>query len=117
YFGVGQTGSGIGESRNDRRALQVAVSQAEKQLHPDVAANLEKIIGVSFDGDIIHKLMKYINDPKNQAAIHDNAAELTQAVTDFIGQLRTDAQAITDLIAPKFAQQPPVDPAPVPAGV
>jgi len=49
-------GSGIGIMRKDRRTLQLAVSNLERRLHPEMVATLESFIGRR-GGDVFHNLM------------------------------------------------------------
>lgn len=98
YFGIGNNGTGIGVTRRDRRTLQQLVSQAEKTLNPAIVADLEKFIGQPRNGDLIHGLMVYLNDPRNQVEITENATELNKAIVNFLVQIREDAAEITKVI-------------------
>ncbi len=98
YFGIGRKGSGIGETRQDRRKLQVAVAKAERTLNPQIVLALEQIIGTSKDGDVIHGFMLFVNDPKNETAMQQQAGALTKAMTDYLTQIHNDAAQIAGLI-------------------
>ncbi|WP_394835632.1 hypothetical protein LVJ94_01720 [Pendulispora rubella] len=97
YFGVGHTGSGIGITRRDRMALQRAVTDAERTLHPEVVRNLESIVGHR-GGDAMHAVMLYLNDADTQRDVRRNGGRLLEAVTTFLTRIHDDASAITDRI-------------------
>lgn len=97
YFGVGPGGSGIGETRRDRRKLQIAVTKAEKALHPKVVFEVETLLGDT-QGDVFHALMVYLNEPKKERNVHVNARNLINAVSKFVMQTREDADEITQAI-------------------
>ena len=98
YFGRGRTGSGIGETRRDRRALQAEVTKAEEKLNPDVVSAVRKLIGGKPGSDVIHGLMVYLSNSHNQAEVKRNAKKLTHAFGDFLTHLRSDADQITQAV-------------------
>lgn len=98
YFGVGQTGSGIGETRKDRTALQLLVSNAERKLHPSLMNEIDQLIGTKPNQDVIHGLMVYLNNPKNQSSIHQNADRLVKTMLNFLSNIHSDDTSITQSI-------------------
>lgn len=109
FFGVGTNGSGIGIRRKDRRMLQTAVMDAERQLHPELVAAVETLVGRK-GGDLIHNLMTYLNAPAGQAQVQANAGQLAKAVVDLAVQVRADSPAITKaILAHGLPQQTPAD--------
>jgi hypothetical protein len=98
YFGVGQNGSGIGETRKDRMALQLSVSNAERSLHPELLTAIDQLIGTRSGQDVMHGFMIFINDPNNQAALASHSEQLVKAMTDFLSALSNDANLITQRI-------------------
>lgn len=101
YFGVGQSGSGIGETRTDRQSLQAEVCKAARTIDAATVEKLEALIGKAGNGDVIHQLMVYLNDPKNQTAITKNADAINTAVVAFLKMIRDDAEKITAAIGSK----------------
>lgn len=95
FFGVGVQGSGIGIMRKDRRTLQLAVTNLERKLHPELLGRVETLIGRS-GGDVFHNLMLFLNNPKNQAAVQANAPQLTEAMVQFLAQVHLDSRLITE---------------------
>lgn len=95
FFGVGVQGSGIGIKRKDRQILQLAVTNLERKLHPELVNELENLIGRR-GGDVIHNLMVFLNTPKNQTRIQANAGAILKAVVNFLSQVHIDALAITN---------------------
>ena len=94
FFGVGVQGSGIGIMRKDRRMLQLGVADLERTLHPELVEAVEAQIGRR-GGDVIHNLMLFLNDPKNQDKVRTNSRELSKAVVAFISQMHADGPLIT----------------------
>jgi len=96
YFGKGPSGSGIGETRNDRHALQSAVCQIEKSIHAqDYQTFAELIGGAPPNGDLMHQLMVFLNDPAQQDTLKGSADQLTGAAVRFLSDIRMDAGQIT----------------------
>ena len=98
FFGKGATGSGIGDTRKDRRALQADVTKAARAVaaqknKPELVSDLENIIGKS--DDVFKGLMDFINDPKNEKEVEKNSAEINKAVTNFLTFIRESASAIS----------------------
>jgi hypothetical protein len=98
YFGVGQTGSGIGETRKDRMALQLSVSNAERKLNPALLSEIDQLIGTKSNQDVIHGFMVYLNNPDNQASLHANADRLVKAMSSFLSDIHNNDGSITQSI-------------------
>ena len=95
FFGVGVQGSGIGIMRKDRRTLQLAVANLERKLHPELVGRVETLIGRR-GGDVFHNLMTFLNNPQNQSKVQASAAQLTDAIVEFLAQVHVDSRLITD---------------------
>jgi hypothetical protein len=99
YYGTGPSGSGIGETRNDRHSLQSAVCQIENSLHPQTYQTLANLIGgAPQNGDLIHQLMAFLNDPTQQVTVNAKAEQIMEAVVQFLQDIRTEANQITTSI-------------------
>jgi hypothetical protein len=98
YFGVGKSGSGIGETRKDRMALQLSVSNAERKINPALTGEIDQLIGTNSNQDIIHGLMVYLNNPSNQDSIRQNADRLVSAMVGFLSDIHNQDNLITQSI-------------------
>lgn len=96
YFGVSASGmgSGIGITRRDRQILQRSISDFERNLHPELVAGLEKLIGAKPGGDVIHGLMLFLNNPANQPVVRKSAKQIADVALAFILQVHADADQI-----------------------
>jgi hypothetical protein len=96
YFGVGPGGSGIGETRRDRRALQVKLTQSLRKLHPEVVTQLEKLIGAKRgSADVFRGFMEYLNNTATQSKVKRDATKLSDSVEAIVEQLSGDADELT----------------------
>lgn len=96
YFGKGPSGSGIGETRIDRHMLQAAVCQAEKTIHSEDYQALAGLIGgAPPNGDLLHQTMVFLNDPARQETLSASADQVSNAVVEFLHDIRVDADQIT----------------------
>lgn len=96
FFGKSKvsTRSGIGIMRRDRRKLQILVSNAARELFAEEIAAVERLIGRPKDGDIIHALAVYLNNPVNNEAVSANAEALTQAVSRLMSRIHQESGAV-----------------------
>jgi hypothetical protein len=98
YFGVGPQGSGIGETRRDRRALQQAVSAAARTVVPGAIDDLATLVGVAADGDVFDGLMQLVNDPARQDVVEADAPRLIELTVGLLTAMRDHAPDLTDAI-------------------
>jgi hypothetical protein len=98
YFGVGPQGSGIGETRTERRALQQAVSAAVRTIVPGAIDDLARLVGVEPDGDVFRGLMQLVNDPARQAVVEADGARLVDLTVGLLSAMRDHAPELTDAI-------------------
>ncbi len=94
FFAVGKNGSGLGETRSARRGYQLVISQSMRQLHPELAAKLEKLVGVKPGVDIFQAVMKFVNTSANQNNIKINSKELIESLTDYLVLAHDEADQI-----------------------
>jgi hypothetical protein len=90
--------SGIGITRQDRRALQVKISSYLRENHADEVATLEALIGKRRDGDLFRGLMEFLNNNDNQDAVTTNAAEISDAFLEILMLTKKDAAKIAEAI-------------------
>jgi hypothetical protein len=95
YFGIGPHGSGIGETRPYRRALQQAVCAAARGISPGATGDLEGLVGAPSDGDLFHGLMQFINDPAKQEVVEGDGSRLVDVTVAMLTWTRDHASEIT----------------------
>jgi hypothetical protein len=95
YFGIGKHGSGIGETRTERRALQRALCGAARRAFPEPVARLDRIVGADPDGDTLRALTRFLTDPQKQDAAQACAPDLVDAAVDLLVRFRTQASDLT----------------------
>jgi hypothetical protein len=95
YFGIGPHGSGIGETRPYRRALQQAVCAATKDISAGVTGDLESLVGAPPDGDLLHALMQHVNDPAKQDVVEGDASRLVDVTAAMLAWIRDHAPEVT----------------------
>jgi hypothetical protein len=98
YFGVGPQGSGIGETRTERRGLQQAVSTAVRAIVPGAINDLASLVGVGPDGDVLHGLMQLVNDAARQNIVEADGAQLVDLTVGLLTAMRDHAPELTDAI-------------------
>ncbi|MFA6584167.1 MAG: hypothetical protein WCS77_07715, partial [Elusimicrobiaceae bacterium] len=77
-----------------RQILQRSISDFERNLHPELVAGLEKLIGAKPGGDVIHGLMLFLNNPANQPVVRKSAKQIADVALAFILQVHADADQI-----------------------
>ncbi len=102
FFGVGKQGSGIGETRRDRRTLQLAVTNAlEKSETEDAAivSKARKILELKKGSDVMKGFMEFVNNKDNLKYIEENSNQLEKLMVEFMvgvwNQSKTINKAIT----------------------
>jgi hypothetical protein len=98
YFGIGPQGSGIGETRTERRALQQAVSVAVRAIAPGAIDDLASLVGVGPDGDVLQGLMQLVNDASRQDVVEADGAQLVDLTVGLLTAMRDRAPELTDAI-------------------
>jgi hypothetical protein len=90
--------SGIGITRNDRRALQQKISAYLREYHAEEIAELESLIGSRRDGDIFRGLMEFINNASTQGKIKANAQSITDTFVALLQITKTEADDIVTYV-------------------
>lgn len=107
YYGTGTSGGGIGETRTDFMKLGTAITTYESLPgnHPDLVNKLveltpisSKTLLVQLKGDLFRRVLVYLNNPANQAAIEAHPNDYSAAMSAFLKQIRTDQSAITTYV-------------------
>ncbi len=90
----GTQGSGIGgKSGMQRRSFQVKVCAAARDLKMASLAAIDAITGKK--SDCFNGIMRYLNSFETQASVKKNAQKLTNAVVEFLKDIRTRSDEIT----------------------
>ncbi len=90
--------SGIGITRNDRRALQQKISVYLREYHAEEVAELEEIIGTRRDGDIFRALMEFINNAGTQSRVKANAKKITDTFVSLLEKTKAEAGDIVNFV-------------------
>jgi hypothetical protein len=98
YFGVGPHGSGIGETRTERRALQRAVCAAVETIVPSAIEDLGSLVAVGPDGDVLHALMLFVNDASKQDIVENEGSRLVDLTVGLLTAMRDHASELTDAV-------------------
>jgi len=107
YFGVGTTGSGIGETRADFTKLskRITTFESEAKNHPDLVNAIitltpiqDKKILSAVNGDVIRRFLIYLNRPEFQSDIQKHPSDFTNAMAAFLKQINADNAQITQYI-------------------
>jgi hypothetical protein len=94
WWAKGTAGSGIGETRRDRIALQKMI--AENEAGTQEARQIAKLVGADADGDdLIQAALLYLNSSNAPAEMGDDAGKLSRAMRDYL----VNVQAHSDQIA------------------
>ena len=108
YYGLGASGSGIGETRADFMALAEKITTFENsaQGHPDL---VQKIIDLTpiqdagiltaVDGDVFRRFLVFLNRPELESKVTSNADALSQAMTNLVLQIQVDQGNISKFIS------------------
>jgi len=107
YFGVGATGSGIGETRKDfvKLATRITTFESDPQHHPELVnaiVNLtpiqdQKILS-QVKGDVFRRFLVYLNRPEFQASIQSHPSDFVNAMVALLKQINADNAQITQFI-------------------
>jgi len=98
----------IGDHRKDFTALAKAIEAFERVNHPNLILAVEALtpipdqeIANSLNGDILRRLLVYVNLPTVLPELQKNAPGLVSATTALLNQVRLDSTQITSSIQPK----------------
>lgn len=100
FWAPGKVGSGIGETRRDRKILQKLIADYESKSHTGAAAinKISNVIG-QVDQDVVQSLLEYLNSPAQAKVTRINGNDLdqlTHGILDYIGSTTTEANQIVD---------------------
>lgn len=110
WWAKGKVGSGIGETRSDRAALQAAIAKYEDTPnlgHPDLIHAIIKLTGpmaskangVVVHDDVINGLFMYLNSPNGPQKFDSNEQnELLTAFIQYLEAVKVDAPKILQTI-------------------
>ncbi len=106
WWAKGQVGSGIGETRQGRLALQKAIAAYElsKSGHPDLVKAIVAITGTPKGNDVINDVFEYLSAPKGPRSIKNVTAQggLMDLFLQYMAAVRQDAP---NILASMAAQQ------------
>ena len=98
WWAKGTSGSGIGETRTDRIKLQQKIADYEFKQHPDLAATVNSIVGVTGGDDLIQESFEYLNSPTGPKNLNNPSGnQLMSALLTYMSNLKKDATTIAGL--------------------
>lgn len=93
WWAQGSQGSGIGETRRDRLALQKLIAQNEE--NSQEARELSQIIGANDNADVIQGVLEYLNSSNAPAQMSGGEGEkLTELVKSYLMHVQTHSGQI-----------------------
>jgi hypothetical protein len=96
WWAKGQVGSGIGETRRDRLALQQLIAKSEAS--SDEAGAIAQLIGASADADLIQGVLLYLNSSNAPADMTGGQGEqLTAQLRSYLVNVQSHAGQIASL--------------------
>jgi len=107
YFGVGATGSGIGETRKDfvKLARQITTFESNPHHHPELIKAIVNLTPIQdqkilsqVKGDIFRRFLVYLNRPELQSSIQGHSGDFVNAMVAFLKQINADNGQITQYI-------------------
>jgi hypothetical protein len=107
YFGVGATGSGIGETRKDfiKLATRITTFENDPHHHPELVKAIMDLtpitnspISSAVKGDVIRRYLVYLNRPEFQSNVQSHSSDFVNAMVAFLQQIKTDDSQITQFI-------------------
>jgi hypothetical protein len=107
YFGVGVTGSGIGETRKDfvKLATRITTYEIDPQHHPELVNAIVNLTPISdkkilsqVKGDVIRRFLVYLNRPEFQSSVQSHSSDFVNAMVRFLMQINADNDQITQYI-------------------
>jgi hypothetical protein len=107
YFGVGTSGSGIGETRKDfvKLATKITTFENASGHHPELVTTLMTLTPITdskilsqVNGDVFRRFLVYLNRPEFQSSIQGHSTEFINAMVALLKQINTDNAAITAYI-------------------
>ncbi len=107
YFGVGTTGSGIGETRADfeKLAKKITTFESQSSQHPDLVNAVmtltpitEANVLTAVKGDVFRRFLVYLSRTEFESSVQSHSGELVTAMGALLKQINTDNVAITKYI-------------------
>jgi hypothetical protein len=107
YYGVGASGSGIGDTRSDFTALAKKITAFENGSgnHPEIVARLVALTPIQdasilaqVNGDIFRRYLVYLNRLEYQSDVQAHGPELAAAMASLLMQIKGDQGEITSFI-------------------
>ncbi len=93
WWAQGQSGSGIGNTRRDRLALQKLIAQVEEDSKE--AKQLLKLVGGREDGDVIQGVLEYLNSNEAPESMSSGEGEqLTRLMRDYLANVQAHSDEI-----------------------
>jgi len=107
YYGVGATGSGIGETRKDfvKLAKRITLFENQSGHHPEMVTAIKNLTPITSQtilsavkDDVIRRFLVYINRPEFASDVQTHSSDLVNAMVAFIKQINADNAQITQYI-------------------
>jgi len=98
FFGVGENGSGIGETRRDRMDLQRRICKFYWDQNDTGIQELASITGTKVGGDVIQGMASFLTDTDRMDEALAKSKKLSQAGAAFLVRIGQDAEKITAAI-------------------
>jgi hypothetical protein len=107
YFGVGATGSGIGETRKDfiKLATRITTFENDPHHHPELVKAIMDLTPITnpqilsaVKGDVIRRYLVYLNRPEFQSNVQSHSSDFVNAMVAFLKQIKADDSQITPFV-------------------
>jgi hypothetical protein len=107
YFGVGATGSGIGETRKDfiKLGTRITTFENDPHHHPELVKAILDLTPITdpkilsaVNGDVIRRYLVYLNRPEFQSNVQNHSSDFVNAMVAFLKQIKADDSQITQYI-------------------
>ena len=107
YYGVGATGSGIGETRKDfvKLAKRITLFENQSGHHPEMVTAIKNLTPITSQtilsavkDDVIRRFLVYINRPEFASDVQTHSSDLVNAMVAFVKQINADNAQITQYI-------------------
>jgi hypothetical protein len=107
YYGVGATGSGIGETRKDfvKLATRITAFESGAGHHPELVNAIVNLTPISdqkilsqVKGDVFRRFLVYLNRPEFQSGVQSHSSDFVNAMVALLKQINVDNVQITQYI-------------------